>query len=337
MAHAIPLVRAISLLPALRWLNRQGLQSKEILGNNGMAGAPYFDPLRPIPLLKAGALLRDISARVGPDAPCRIVSDTGDLELVQVGRVALGTTTPAEALGRISAALPFFCSHELLNIEAGETGCVVRHAYGARFDAETLHLMSQYALAVLDRICAMSGAAAPRITRAALPPHPEFGVSHLEPWFGEGRVAASTSGALMVTVPNTVALRHFPKFSRDRSAELARFDLKPLRTGGGFADSVRTLVGAMLDDGDGVPEIGQLADSAGISARTAQRWLKDEGTSFKAILDDARREQATRLVSHGDEPISAVAGRLGYSKQSSLHRSMLRWTGQSPSAYRKSG
>lgn len=90
----------------------------------------------------------------------------------------------------------------------------------------------------------------------------------------------------------------------------------------------------MLEDDSGVPTIGQLAEAADTSARTAQRWLKQEGTSFKALLDEVRRDHATRLVSAGGEPMSAVSGRLGYARQSSLNRSMLRWTGQSPTAYR---
>lgn len=335
MAQAIPLVRAIALLPAIRWLAAQGLPTGEILQRHGLASVVFSNPMRPVPLLKAGALLREIAGEVGPDAACRIVSETEDRDLVQVGRVALGTATPAEALTRISLALPFFCSHELLSLEANGTDYVVRHAYGARFDAETLHQMSQYALAVLDRICAMSGAATPRLRTAKMPPHPEFGVSHLEERFGAGKVSGNSSGALTVVLPRAVAERRFPRYARDRSAELAGLGLKPLRNGGDFSASVRTLLSAMLEDEEEVPSLGHLAGAAGVSSRTAQRWLKEEGSSFKAILDDVRREQATRLVSTGGEPISAVAGRLGYSKQSSLHRSMLRWTGHNPTEYRK--
>lgn len=334
MAQAIPLVRAVALLPSVKWMAANGLPVNRMLERNGLELVMFCSPFRPIPLLRAGALLRDIAAETGPDAACRIVAGTVDRDLVQVGRVALGTRMPAEALTRISHALPYFCSHELLSLETGAADLVVRHAYGARFDAETLHLMSQYALAVLDRICAMSGAIAPRLLEATLPPHPECGVSHLAPWFGEGRVAAATTGALTATLPLAVAERRFPANARDRSAELARSNLQPLRDGGNFAASVRTLLAAMMAEEEPV-SLGDLAAAAGISIRTAQRRLKEEGTSFKAILDHLRREQATRLVSAGEEPIAAVAGRLGYARQSSLHRSMLRWTGQSPTAFRK--
>lgn len=159
MAQAIPLVRAMALLPSLKWMQKQGLAVEDRLAAQGLANLSFWNPMRPVPLLKAGGLLQDIARDIGPDAACRIVSETEDRDLLQIGRVALGTATPVEALTRISFALPYFCSHELLTIEADDSDFVVRHAYGARFDAETLHLMCQYALAVLDRICAMSGAA----------------------------------------------------------------------------------------------------------------------------------------------------------------------------------
>ncbi len=123
--------------------------------------------------------------------PFRIVAESDDIDLVQVGRVALGARTPADALARVSFSLPYFCSHELLGLEIEEDSVLVRHAYGARFDGETLHLMSQYALAVLDRICAMSGAPAPRLLWAELPAHPDLGVAHLERWFGIDVVAGT--------------------------------------------------------------------------------------------------------------------------------------------------
>lgn len=335
MAQAIPLVRAIALLPTLRWLKTRDLPVESMLRAHGLTRVMYCGPFRPVPLLQVGALLGDIAGHVGSDAACKIVSEADEMDLVQVGRVALGTQTPAEALTRISMALPYFCSHELLSLDIGTHETVVRHAYGARFDAGNLHLMSQYALAVLDRICAMSGAAQPRFLRAEIPPHPARGVAHLERWFGAGVVFASDSGSLCVTLPNSVGGRRFARYSRDRSAELARAGLQPLRNDGGFADSVRTLLTAMLEDDEGLPVLGDVAEAAGLSRRTFQRRLQEEKRSFKSLLDEVRKEQAAHLIADGTEPISAVAFRLGYAQPTSLNRSMMRWTGRSPSSFRR--
>ena len=281
MAQAIPLVRALALLPSLRWLYRHDFSAEKILRGHGLSSATYCAPARPVPLLKVGALLRDIAREAGPDVPCRIVAESDDIDLVQVGRVALGARTPADALARVSFFLPYFCSHELLSIEFEEDRVLVRHAYGARFDGETLHLMSQYALAVLDRICAMTGAPAPRLSRAELPAHPDLGVAHLERWFGVGTVAGTDNKTLTATLPRAVAERRFPRYSRDRSEELKRSGLEPLRDGGGFSASVRTLLAAMLEDEEMIPTLGQIAEASGMATRTFQRRLSEENRTFK--------------------------------------------------------
>ena len=283
MAQAIPLVRALALLPALRWLDRHDVAAEKILRRHGLSSAKYCTPSRPVPLLKVGALLRDIAREAGPDVPFRIVAESDDIDLVQVGRVALGARTPADALARVSFSLPYFCSHELLGLEIEEDSVLVRHAYGARFDGETLHLMSQYALAVLDRICAMTGGPAPRLSWAELPAHPDLGVAHLGRWFGIGIVAGTDNKTLTASLPKAVAERRFPRYSRDRSEELKRLGLEPLRNGGGFSASVRTLLAAMLEDEQMIPTLGQIAEASGMTTRTFQRRLSEENRTFKGL------------------------------------------------------
>lgn len=335
MAQAIPLVRAIGLLPTLGWLEANKLPVESMLRQHGLASVQFCNPMRPVPLLKVGRLLNDIAGRIGPDAACQIVSETSDRDLVQVGRVALGTRTPTEALMRISFALPYFCSHELLSLDAGDDRLVIRHTYAVQFDTETLHLMSQYALAVLDRICAMSGAIGPRLSRVEMPAHPDHGIAHLESWFGNGLVRPNNVGSLRVTIPGSVANRRFDRYARDRSAELERTGLQPLRNDAGFANSVRLLLGTMLEDEEDLPSIGDVADAAGLSSRTFQRRLQAENQSFKGLLDEVRRERAIRLIADGCETVGTIATRLGYSRPTSLNRSMLRWTGHSPTSHRR--
>ena len=333
MAQAIPLVRAIALVPTLRWLCTNGFPVEAMLERRGLPNVLHGNPFRPVPLLNVGRLLRDIAEHIGPDAACRIIAETNDRNLVQVGRVALGTNTPHDALMRISAALPFFCSHELLNAEIADNGVVVRHSYGVGFDPETLHLMSQYALAVLDRICAMSGASAPRLRDIEIPGHPGLGAQHLDGWF-RTEVATCRSRSLHAIVPNEIAQRPFPRPARDRSAELARLGLTPLRGAGGFAVSVNMLMAAMIEDEEASPTLRQVATAAGLSTRTFQRRLHEEGSSFKSLLDETRREHAIRLISDG-QTVAGAAGRLGYSRPTSLNRSMMRWEGCSPTTYRQ--
>lgn len=332
MAHAVPMVRAMALIPAVRWLDANGRPVEKLLRSADLASAPFSDPLRPVSLLNVGRLLRTIAQAEGPDAACRIVAEASVLELMLLGRVALGTRTPAEALARIAAALPLFCSHEHLSMHPHSSGILVRHSYAAKFDAETEHLMLQYAVAMADRLCSMTGAGSPRLARVEIPPHPDHGVQHLHRWFGPGVVAKAGHG-ISILVGHDVADRQFPVVARDRMLGKRPPDMVPLRGDGTFSSSARTMLASMLEDG--VPSIAQLAEASGTSVRTLQRWLGVEGTSFSALLEQVRHTRALQRFTAGGAAVSTVSAELGYARQASLTRAMRRWTGVPPTRFRE--
>lgn len=79
----------------------------------------------------------------------------------------------------------------------------------------------------------------------------------------------------------------------------------------------------------------QMAASLNMSLRTLQRRLAREGTSFEALLDDFRREEAARLLRDRKRPISEVARHLGYLEPASFTRAFRRWFRMSPSVWRQ--
>ena len=72
-----------------------------------------------------------------------------------------------------------------------------------------------------------------------------------------------------------------------------------------------------------------------MSQRTLQRKLKEEGTTFKELLDETRRELAKAYVNDTSLSFSEITYLLGFSEQSNFTRAFKRWQGQSPSAYRE--
>ncbi|WP_194905433.1 helix-turn-helix transcriptional regulator [Catenulispora rubra] len=83
------------------------------------------------------------------------------------------------------------------------------------------------------------------------------------------------------------------------------------------------------------PGLAATARALAVSPRTLQSKLMQEGTSFAAIADDLRREQALTLLSQPDLAVTAIAARLGFSTPSALTRAFHRWTGKAPSEYRR--
>ncbi len=79
-----------------------------------------------------------------------------------------------------------------------------------------------------------------------------------------------------------------------------------------------------------------LEDAAGnfnMSVRTLQRKLKEEGTTFDAMVDEIRRTMAIGYIQSGSYPIKEVSMMLGFNDLSNFSRSFKRWTGVAPSAY----
>ena len=78
-----------------------------------------------------------------------------------------------------------------------------------------------------------------------------------------------------------------------------------------------------------------VARALSVHARTLQRRLKEEGTSFEAIKDRVRRRMAREMLADPRLTITEIAFSLHYATVSSFTRSCQRWYGLSPRAVRE--
>lgn len=81
--------------------------------------------------------------------------------------------------------------------------------------------------------------------------------------------------------------------------------------------------------------LDEAAKALSLSARTLKRRLADEGTDFSTLLDEQRRERALLLLQSAEHSVEAVAERVGYSDVANFTRAFRRWTGTTPTAYRR--
>lgn len=98
-------------------------------------------------------------------------------------------------------------------------------------------------------------------------------------------------------------------------------------------DQVRRVLWQELSEG--APDLGGAARWLGLSARTLQRRLREEGTTFGAVLAELRQEMAQALLGDGRLAVSEVAYLLGYEDVASFQRAFRRWFGISPRAFRR--
>lgn len=80
----------------------------------------------------------------------------------------------------------------------------------------------------------------------------------------------------------------------------------------------------------------RVARRLGMTVRTLARKLEDEGTSYRDLIDDVRKQIALRELTHGTRPLVAIAHRLGFASSQSFQRAFKRWTGTTPDRVRKS-
>jgi AraC-like DNA-binding protein len=89
-----------------------------------------------------------------------------------------------------------------------------------------------------------------------------------------------------------------------------------------WTDAVREILAAQLDRR--ALTLPSAARALAVSARTLQRRLAEEGTSWRAELDAARRERTAQLLGRGRTK-DATAASVGYSDSRALRRAVRRW------------
>jgi AraC-like DNA-binding protein len=84
------------------------------------------------------------------------------------------------------------------------------------------------------------------------------------------------------------------------------------------------------------PSVDRVAEVLGVSRRTLNRRLADEGTSFKALLEDTRFAMARQLLRETRLPAIEIAAALHYTTPSAFSRAFRSWTrGTTPRRIRK--
>lgn len=87
--------------------------------------------------------------------------------------------------------------------------------------------------------------------------------------------------------------------------------------------------------GHGEVSIEGCSARLGVSTRTLQLRLQEQGISFSAVLEHHRLERARAALKDCRLSIAEVADALGYAERTSFGRAFKRWTGQSPQQYRQ--
>jgi AraC-like DNA-binding protein len=83
------------------------------------------------------------------------------------------------------------------------------------------------------------------------------------------------------------------------------------------------------------PDVTLVARELGVSDRTLQRRILEEGTSFRLLVQRARRELAHAYLGDTSNELTEVAFLLGYEDANSFLRAFRSWEGLTPTQWRQ--
>lgn len=98
-----------------------------------------------------------------------------------------------------------------------------------------------------------------------------------------------------------------------------------------FIDDVRMLI---LARPGYFPDIDYLAEKLSMSVRTLRRRLKEEGSSYREMLDEIRHGLAREYLGQTQLSIDEISGLLGYTEAGNFSHAFRRWSGVSPREWR---
>lgn len=322
-------IAARMVLRVVDFCRRRGHDGEALLAEAGLSRATLEAP--------DARVHHTIAARVGMAALAltgdesfglHLAADVGDVTSFDAGTLLLlASPNVRVALERMVANQRYWSDGERASLRSTEGGVIVRFHFPGAEGAYARHA-DECALAemVMGLRVMTAQNVSPRLVRfrhAA----PRATVEH----------AALFACPLVFDAPDTELLLDdtvldtampqanaifFAVFEEHVARALARLPA-PCRTSEMVRETVR---GALAGGGFSLAET---ARAIGVSPRTMQRRLQEEGTSFADVVEALRREMATAYLDRG-VPVAEVASLLGYADSTAFHHAFRRWTGTSP-------
>ena len=100
-----------------------------------------------------------------------------------------------------------------------------------------------------------------------------------------------------------------------------------------FSGSIAQTLESLLPHN--IINIDLVAKLAGMSTRSLQRQLSQEGTTYSDLLEAMRREKAIALLKNSKLNLTDIANQLGYANYANFSRAFKQWTNFSPRYFRQ--
>lgn len=308
--------------------------TRHLLRSVGLETEAIDDPALRIPYSDM-MLLSEHAARLLQDGAfgLRVGERTEMRTYGVVGRAVIASGTLGEALRNMARYLPIWTN--VGNFRLHEEGAVA-------------HFRWEYANCALPETrqdCEMTMATVAQFNRASS--GREW--KPLEVWFQHRkprdvseharifrapvRFGMPANALLLDSKQLKIPLRSAGVYSRRASIHAAEEKLAEATGTESLAQSALSFIRQKLTRGDFSVEA--VSRHLGLSPRTLQRRLRDESSSYRQLIQQARQDLSRFLLLGAEATATETAYALGFSEPSAFHHAFQKWHGMPPQAYKQ--
>lgn len=164
-------------------------------------------------------------------------------------------------------------------------------------------------------------------------PAPDYAARYAD--YFQAPVLFGQASTLLRLKPQAAALpvRYAEALLQQQLLAAAQAKCKQLQIAETFRGRVQSVLGPLLHGNNATLET--TAELLGMPDWTLRRKLKDEGTTFQALLDDMRKDLALGYMRDTQMSFGEISYVLGFSTPGAFQRAFKRWTGETPGDYRR--
>ncbi|WP_373481347.1 helix-turn-helix domain-containing protein [Geminocystis sp.] len=333
MISNLPLVRASSLLPLLKFLNENGISSQEFTRQSKLPENIFSHSENVLSLYQAFDTLNFFARREGEELFGILASQKLEIEDIGLfGKIISQSLTGYDLLRTIVSLLKrtyssgvkvwltedndrIWFNHQYLNLKH----CENQQAsyYGFLSHLKAIRSIMGFDLHPTD-LC-FQGQTIKGLSNINL--------------FSQCRIRFNQPYNSMGISKNLLYLPLEKKYHHSNDDEQNLYErMNLLNLPVDFVDALKLLIRSQLFGGN--IQIQTIVDSVGTSKRSLQRCLAHKGLSYSHLLNQVRFQLAVEYLKDNTIKIGDIAFELNYSEVNNFTRAFKKWTGLTPSEYR---
>jgi AraC-like DNA-binding protein len=335
--NSIPLIRVNTFLPFVVFLNRLGSPTGQLLKQAKLPTFALNDPEALIPRHLAFEFARQAARREGIENLGLLVGQkTSIVNLGAFGRLISQSLTLYDALNTLILIAPATNSGEIYWLNEGGERAWFCQQYLQTMNTWPGCAVHYSSMLIVDLIQIAAG--------KGWQPQEIYLQSYQIRGLTQGLTESAMLGDLKiqagarftaVAFPRSFLSLPFPSLANP-CHEQRQQDYEILQSSAPAPDfpcSLRQAIATLLREG--YPDIHLASEITRMPVRTLQRRLAEEGLTYSRLVEQARFAAAVRWLEDPTLKLVDIAAELGYTDAAHFTHAFKRWTGISPSEFRR--